>query len=76
MIEEFMQLLVGIVYAQLFKRIDCEIFKSENVQYAQESTGILSGIYTIINVIDEPGECSRIQRFSHCMSVFTSLQNK
>lgn len=32
MVEKFVQLLVGVVDAQLFKRVDTEIFKSEYVE--------------------------------------------
>lgn len=74
MIEKLVQLLISVIYAQLFERIDSEIFETEYVEDAKKSGRILSWICASINVVNEPRESSRVQRFSHCMSVFNRLK--
>lgn len=74
MIEKLVQLLISVIYTQLFKRIDSEIFETEYVEDAEKSGRILSRICAGIDVIHEPRESSRVQRFSHCMSVFDGLK--
>jgi len=57
-IEKLMQLLISVIYTQLFERIDSEIFETEYVEYAEESGRILSRICAGIDVIHEPRERS------------------
>lgn len=68
-IEELVQFLVRIVDAQLFERVDIEIFETENVQHAQKSARIFSRIRTRVDVLYQPGKRFRIQRFGHGVSV-------
>lgn len=65
MIEEFVQFLVRVVDAQLFKRIDSEILEAEYVEYAKETGSIVARIDARVDVTNEPCERSRIQRFGH-----------
>lgn len=58
MVEELVQFFVGVINAQLFKRIYSEIFETENVKDAEKSGRILSRIRTSVYVVHEPRECS------------------
>lgn len=73
MIEKLVQLLVGVINTQLFERIDGEIFETEYVENAEKSGRVLARIRTSINVVHEPRESPRIQRFSHGVPIFNRL---
>lgn len=75
MIKKFVQFFVGVINTQLLEGVDGEIFKTKNVEHAQESRRVLTWIDAIVDVIDQPGERSGIQGFRHRMSVFSSLKN-
>lgn len=36
MVEEFVELFIGVIYTQLLKRIYCKILKAKYVQHSQE----------------------------------------
>ena len=42
-VEELLQLLVAVVDAELFKRVDSEVLKASNVQHANIKVGCLEG---------------------------------
>jgi len=58
MVEKLVQFLVSVIYAQLFERIDSEIFKTKYVEYAKKSGRILSRICASINVVHKPRKTS------------------
>lgn len=74
MIEKLVQFFVGVIDAQLFERIDGEIFETEYIEDAEKSGRILAGVRTRIDVVYQPRESSRIQRFGHGVSVFDCLK--
>jgi len=57
-IEKLVQFLISVIYAQLFERIDSEIFETKYVEDAEKSGRILSRICAGIDVIHEPRERS------------------
>ena len=75
-IEEAVQFLVGVVDAQLFEWIATKVLKAKDVQNAQETVSVLSRARAPVDVIQQPGKCSRIQHSGHGMSIFSCLQNK
>ena len=52
MVKKFMQFLIGVIDAQLFKWIEVEVFESKNVQNANEIGTFLSRISTFVDMID------------------------
>lgn len=74
MIEELVQFLVRVVDAQLFERVDGEILETEYVEHAEEPGRVLARIRARVDVIDEPRERPRVQRFGHGVPVFDGLR--
>lgn len=56
MIEKFVQLLVGIIYAKLLERVFREIFKTENIENSQESFTIVSWICAAVYFVYKPSK--------------------
>ena len=52
MVEKFMQFLISIIDAQLFKRIQVEVFESKNVQNTNEIGTFFSRIGTFVDMIN------------------------
>lgn len=73
MIEELVELLVGVVYAELFKGVDGEVLEAEDVKDAEEARRVLARVGAGVDVVDEPSERARVQRFSHRVSVLSGL---
>lgn len=73
MIEEFVQLLVCVINAQLLERVDCEVLETKNVQYTEKPVRIVSRIDARIDVTDEPCKCARIQCLGHGVPILAGL---
>lgn len=76
MVEKFVQFLVGVIDAQLFERINREIFETKYIKDAKKSGRVLAWVRTSIYMIHKPRKRSRVQRFSHCMSIFDCLDER
>ena len=73
-IEEAVQLLVGVVDAQLLERVAAEVFEAEDVEDAEEALALLPGTRAPVDVIQQPGERTRVQDPRHRVPVFTCLK--
>ena len=52
MVKEFMQFFISVIDAQLFKRIEVEVFESKNVQNANKIGTFFSRIGTFVDMIN------------------------
>lgn len=75
-IEEFMQFLVGVVDAQLLKRIDSEILETEYIENAEETGCIVARIDARVDVTNKPCKRSRIKRFRHLFDRISARKEK
>jgi hypothetical protein len=63
LIEKSVQFFIRVVDAQLLEGIYDEILESENVQYSEKYRTVASRVGAFVNVIHQPGECSRVKSF-------------
>lgn len=73
-VEELVQLFVGVIYAQLLERVADEILKTEYVEHSQEASRVLAGVGARVDVVHQPGERPRVQRLRHRMPVLLRLE--
>lgn len=76
MIKKLMQLLIGVVDAELFERVDSKVFKTEDVKNTKKARGILAWVGTCVDVIYQPRKGARVQGFRHGVSVLLCLRTK
>jgi hypothetical protein len=62
-IEEFVQLLIGKVDAELLKRIDSEVLEAENVKHTDKFAVVRSRASGAVDLIHEPSEGAAVQCF-------------
>lgn len=73
MIEELVELLVGVVDAELLEGVDGKVLKAEDVEDTKEAWRVLAGVGAGVDVIDKPSERPRVKRLGHRVSVLSSL---
>lgn len=71
-----MQFLVGVVDAQLLKRIDSEILETEYIENAEETGCIVARIDARVDVTNKPCKRSRIKRFRHLFDRISARKEK
>lgn len=73
MIEELVELLVGVVDAELLEGVDGKVLEAEDIQDTEETRRVLARVGAGVDVVDEPSERARVQRLGHRMSVLSGL---
>lgn len=58
MIEELVQLLIGVIDAKLLKRVRLEVLEAEDVENADECGAVFAGIGAFVDVVHQPCKCS------------------
>lgn len=71
-IKEHVQLLVGVVDAELFERVGGEVLEAEDVEHAERARGPHRR-RAAVHVAHQPRECARVQRAGHGVPVLAGL---
>lgn len=72
-IEEHVQLLVGVIDAELFERVGGEVLKAEDVEHAERPRRLPARRRAAVHVTHEPRERARVQRTRHRVTVLAGL---
>ena len=73
MVEELVQLLVGVVDAQLLEGVPLKVLESKDVQDADEPGGAPPGIGALVDVVHQPCEGAGVERLGHGVAVLLRL---
>ena len=76
LVEILLQLLVGKVDVELFESIDLKVFKSKDIQYADEGKVIFSSFNACIDLLQDPAKEVGIQSHGSRVSGVPSLSVK